>query len=729
VYRRSLKRRGGEVGRLGTPAVVLWAVFALLLAAGASVASAAATEASLPDSRRYELVSPTAKNGVEVIPQTFKTHVRPDGNAVTFSALGGFADPEGSSTDFEYLSRRTGLAGTSGWSTHGINPLGRPVTLPAAVDGNIPTFVNGFTPDLSAAVYETWRPLVSPSNVADVSNLYRVTGLDGGSRTVQLLTDSVAPLPDTWFTLARGTFARRIQPQLAGVSSDLRHVVFESSLSLTPDTLPYPAGFCALGGLNCPTHLYDNADGVVRLVGRIPQAGDTACDDVAGPPCVAADSSQAALAATSVRFSSQLAVSQDGRRIYFQAPAALGSGPLYLREDGVRTELIATNGEFWTASADGARAFFTTNDSLLPTDTDSAPDLYMYDREAPAGSRLTLVSTGSAGIDGYVETVVGASADGHSVYFVCDGQLIAGEPASPILGLYLWRDGQLRFIGSFSDLDQAASNGPRNNWGFDSTANPSRITPDGQHLLFQTRDDAGFRDRGGFGGYDQAGHRELYLYDAATGRLACASCNPSGRPATADAVVTVRANAGTSHTTADAAQVLTDDGRRVFFNTAEALVPEDLNGTIDAYEYDAETGRVSLLSSGHSTAPSYVIDSSPSGDDAFIVTRDRLVGWDDDDLYDLYDARVGGGFPEPPPPTPACAGEACLPGAGASPAAASGVSNRFRGVGNRRAKLSRHRSCPHRRVLRTVRGKRRCVKRRARRHARRAGIRDERSGR
>jgi len=691
---------------------------ALIGAASAAVASAAG--AALPDGRRYELVSPAAKNGVEVIPQTDKTHLTADGNAVTFSALGGFSSLEGSSFDFEYLSRRTGDPGTSGWSTHGINPLGRPTTIAVP---QASSYLDAFTPDLSAAVYKAWRPLVDAPNVADVTNLYRIGGLVDGPRTAQIMTDSINPVPVTWLP----TFKRGILPQLVGASSDLTHVVFESTLNLTSDAPPQPP-LCAFFGFGCPLALYENAGGAVRLVGRVPVAPDTACDDGTGPVCATAPSSQAGISALT-KFYSQSMVSADGRRILFQVPARAPSGAIYLREDGVRTEQIAQDGALWAASADGARAFFITNDSLLPADTDGNPDLYMYDRSAPAGSRLTLVSAGSSGIDGYVETVVGASPDGHYVYFVCDGQLIAGEAPADALGVYVWHDGQLRFIGSLQDLGEAGLNGPQTTWNFFSTAKTSHITPDGRHLLFMTRSDAGFAGRGGFAGYDHVGHRELYLYDAGTGRLVCASCNPSGNPATTDALIDVRDNAATSVNTSDSARALSDDGRRVFFNTAEALVPEDTNGRPDAYEYDAPSGSVHLLSSGRSTSPSYFIDASPSGDDVFIVTRERLVGWDVDDAYDLYDVRVGGGFPEPATAAPACVGEACLAGAAVPPAVAGVGSAGYRGPGDASARLKKHRRCARRAVLRTVRGKRRCVKRRAHRRAKRAVIRNERSGR
>lgn len=635
---------------------------ARVLALGAVLASFGASSAlaapPLPDGRGYELVSSGLRDGLEVVPQTDKTHVRPDGNAVTFSSWDELAAAAGSGFELEHLGKRTTTTGTSAWSSHGITPQAQDTTVEPALDGSFPSYVDAFTPDLSIGIYKTSQPLTEAPNAADVANLYRITGLDGGAGTVQLMTDSVDPIPAAWLTFSDGLLVRLIQPQLAGASGDLRHVVFESRLRLTADAPPYPAGFCANFGLGCPTHLYENADGVVRLVGRVPQGPDTACDDAVGPACVSAASSQTGLSATNKLYS-KLMVSRDGRRILFQVPADANSSAIYLREDATRTELIAADGQLWTASADATRAFFTTAESLVANDFDNSPDVYMYDSQAPAESRYTLISASSTALDGYAEAVLGASADGRTVYFVADGQLVAGEPQVDALGLYVWRDGQLSFIGAFQSLGDAFVNGPRTQWSFVSTARTSRITPDGRHLLFMTTSDAGFAGRGGFAGYDHAGHRELYLYDAETGSLACASCNPRGRAATADAAIDVRESETTGPATSDSAQALTDDGRRVFFNTADALVPRDHNDRSDAYEYDAGTGAVHLLSSGRGTSPSYVVDASPNGDDVFIVTRARLLALDGDDRSDLYDARVGGGLPGPPRPRPTCAGVGC----------------------------------------------------------------------
>ncbi|HXQ88709.1 MAG TPA: hypothetical protein VN733_03630, partial [Solirubrobacterales bacterium] len=116
---------------------------------------------------------------------------------------------------------------------------------------------------------------------------------------------------------------------------------------------------------------------------------------------------------------------------------------------------------------------------------------------------------------------------------------------------------------------------------------------------------------------------------------------------------------------------LSADGSRVFFETTEALVTEDINGDegcpivgpaqglypicLDVYEWEAkgkgscETeaqngGCLYLLSTGKSPDASYIADASTSGDDVFLITRSALVRQDQDELYDVYDAHLGGGL-------------------------------------------------------------------------------------
>lgn len=132
------------------------------------------------------------------------------------------------------------------------------------------------------------------------------------------------------------------------------------------------------------------------------------------------------------------------------------------------------------------------------------------------------------------------------------------------------------------------------------------------------------------------------------------------------------------------------DGGRVFFMSPLALVPQDTNGNNDVYEWErpgvgscpgggSPEGCLYLLSGGTSRDQSLFLDASESGDDVFIDTRAKLVGSDEDDLFDVYDVRVGG---YTPPAPPACTGTGCQGVPGALPIFATPSSVTFEGVGN-----------------------------------------------
>jgi hypothetical protein len=705
----------------------------LLLTGVALAACVGPAAASLPDGRAYELVSPPSKSGQDVVPNSYKTFAAPDGNGVAFVGLGAFGDVRGTSTDVQYVARRDGLAGTSGWSTHAINPPGGAPTLLALFFGNLPTFET-LTPDLTGGIYKSWKPLTDAPNVAGVSNLYRLRNLDASESQAQLVSASAAAIqpPDPFTKLL-------LQNAFDGASSDLNHVIFQSPYNLTGD-----------GSFSSSGDLYESVEGAgVRRVGRIPSGSDTECDDVTGPACVDAPNVQAGFSASLSPGSSQYStgmISNDGSRILFQGPAGAPSGPIYMRENGTRTYQInasekttpesPASAQLWGMSADGSRIFFTTGEGLVNADDDGgSSDLYMYDLNAPAGSRLTLLSadrTGDPVIS--VTSVVGASADGHYIYFVSAGQLVVGEPSGPIQGLYVWHDGEIRYIGTFEASSLAALNTPSTGWELVTASRTSRVSQDGRHLLFMSTSDDGFRGRGGYAGYDHGTCgsdrcRELYLYSADTGSLTCVSCNPRSSVATGDALTDVLPGVSASVPTQHLSHALSDDGQHVFFSTQEALVAEDANGKWDAYEYDVGSGTVHLISTGTSASDSYFLDASPDGQNVFFVTRQRLVGWDIDDNYDLYDARVGGGLPDRVPAAQACAGEGCRPAPAVTPAATGGASGQFRGAGDASGRLRKHRKCKGRTVLKRVRGTRKCVHPKPRKHTRRGRAHNQRSGR
>ena len=155
--------------------------------------------------------------------------------------------------------------------------------------------------------------------------------------------------------------------------------------------------------------------------------------------------------------------------------------------------------------------------------------------------------------------------------------------------------------------------------------------------------------------YDAQGHIEIYVYHTFPPGLVCASCRTNGSAphGDADANLGFRNDLGFEFGWTNP---VSDDGTRVFFNTTDTLVGDDVNGnnpngaSQDVYEYN---GVPNLISSGHSTYPSFLASVSPSGDDAFFYTRSALVSTDaDGGEIDIYDARVNGGFPSAPPILP-----------------------------------------------------------------------------
>lgn len=319
------------------------------------------------------------------------------------------------------------------------------------------------------------------------------------------------------------------------------------------------------------------------------------------------------------------AVSIDGSRIYFND---LASADLYLRVGAQTKQVDAAaggGGTFETASADGTTAFFTKSSHLwrYVAGTDTATDL-----------------TPSGGVLG----VLGTSVDASRAYFKDAG------------GLKHWSNGTTTLIAPAAD----ASNYP-------PTTGTARVSADGTKLLFQSTTPLLTSDGHTYDNLDastKAPTSQLYLFDASGPTLTCVSCNPThARPLGPSSVPGAIAN-GLASTQSYKPRVMSSDGRRVFFDSEDALASTDVNAGEDVYQWQAQGkgscakpgGCISLISSGLANW-GFFIDASLTGDDVFFITDRSLVGSDPDSV-DLYDARVGGGLPEPAQPNP-CTGDAC----------------------------------------------------------------------
>jgi DNA-binding beta-propeller fold protein YncE len=170
---------------------------------------------------------------------------------------------------------------------------------------------------------------------------------------------------------------------------------------------------------------------------------------------------------------------------------------------------------------------------------------------------------------------------------------------------------------------------------------------------------------------------EMFIYSAASDRLACASCDPSGEAPMADGTEMTGEGRG-----GNATLRYLSAGGRLFFETAEGLLPSDTNGQDDVYEYEA--GQLHLISTGTSSKESELLDASESGGDVFFMTRQALLAQDTDaEGLSIYDARVDGGFPALSSPPACVTADACRAPSALQPSIfGAPASSTFSGAGN-----------------------------------------------
>jgi hypothetical protein len=363
-----------------------------------------------------------------------------------------------------------------------------------------------------------------------------------------------------------------------------------------------------------------------------------------------------------------------------------------------------TSSRFWGAAADGSRAIFTTG---APGGAAEAA-LYSYDVASEAGHRIAGEVYGVAGTDADASRVYFASAEALEGEGVEEEngegeEAIAGEP-----NLYLYEAGEAGGEGHYAFIATLAGhdvvNGKVNIGPVAArpVARLARVTPGGGALAFMSAAPlTGFDNTDAERGEPDM---EVFLYDAASGRLVCASCNPTGaRPLGTNAnrdfenaPLWAAAAIPNWENPLYASRALSQNGRRLFFTTRDKLVARDTNGRQDVYQWEApgegtcttssptysppNGGCLDLISSGQADRDVEFRDASPSGEDVFFTTGASLLPQDPAHV-DVYDARAGGGLPLPPEPQPGCEGEACQSPPPA-PQAKTPASAAFRGPGN-----------------------------------------------
>lgn len=714
--------QGSGASRIGLGVSVGAALTLLLLlltlGAGASTASAAdcsneirrqeqgVSALALPNCRAYEMVSP------KTFPQQWLdggsrgATASVDGNSYAYFEFypGTFVD----NSSLFYYSKR----GAGGWEP-----------TPAAPQQSTGAFYNYecdpqlfYTPDLSRNVaqlgYHFWlysdragcktnEGILDPRENREWQNVFLHDNASDDYELASVYPDGAAPSNSPFQAASAdlGTviFAAATGDVTADAPSGLNYYVYSEGtvrlLGYMPDGTPFEGS--EFHEVNASEPL-NGIESSLRLnataVGALPYS-------LIGGLGIAQDEGMAYLRHT---------VSRDGSKAFFYA-----GGNLYVRLNpgepqsavlaGVCTEPAKActvqldesqgpgssgGGRMSFASADGNRAFFTSDSKLTSDSTAEAgkEDLYEFDLETGDLTDLT-VSAEPAN----VQNVTWVSDDGEYVYFVAQGALAPGASAGEcalysatnFCNLYVAHDGEIDYVAALP-LDDAR------NWGYERNSvtdamfrsaygiGTMQSSPDGTQFGFTTSAD--------LTAYESGGLSQIYLYDAVTETTDCVSCPAVGEPTNGVPVGTFSPLRGDgSQAVSNGVRQILDNGR-VFFDSSDPLVPADTAGKIDAYMY--EGGDRFLLSGGKGDNAAHFQDATPDGDNVFIVTAEPLLPSDNDGASSIYDVRVDGGFPEPPP-LPGCEGEACRGAATQSGGAGAAGTAGFQGPGNQVQKHKR----------------------------------------
>jgi len=319
--------------------------------------------------------------------------------------------------------------------------------------------------------------------------------------------------------------------------------------------------------------------------------------------------------------------SADGTRVFFTTEEQLvasdtdSAADVYERSGGTTTRIstgpvggnaAAADSTFRGVSQDGSRVIFETSEKLVSSDTDSSVDVYQR-----AGGTTTLLSTGPAGGNGSTGAFYkGASAGGTRVFFQTTESLASSDGDSEV-DVYEHAGGVTTHV----------STGPFDDGPYDATL--QGVSRDGARAVFGTTEQITGADTDG----------RFDIYERAGGSTTLLSVGPAGGNGPVDAFY-----AGMS-----------DDGRRVFFESAEQLTGDDSDGFTDVYEREGSTTtRVSKGpdSSGNGAWLAIYLGASADGSRVFFSSAENLSTADTDIYSDIYVASATAGYPRPKSATP-----------------------------------------------------------------------------
>ena len=678
--------------------------------------------AGLPDGRAWELVSPPETDGAEAEPITKEggaIQAAADGGAISFLADGPM--PAGSGVEGSRDPEQTQVLSVrepGGWVSQDITTAN---STGAGIHPGRPQEYQLFSSDLALALLEPFpgdagtgtlaQPPLSPPLEYEREGS-RVSEAAQQKTFYERADTPIAPEPAEAETYAQAQRNGQVEHnagflavvseanaleglgsgefgggetegvQLLSANADLSGVVFASHKA-APGLYEWGPG-----SQIHPVSLSEDGALVGGTLGHLPNVRDAISDD-----------------GSRVFWTSE-------KHLYVTAPQTGGALQLDKVISGAGGGPV--DAVFQTASADGTRVFFTDTQRLTADSKAQLrrPDLYVYELANGAGLSGTLTDLTPEGIagesadvleEGNGGGVLGASEDGSYIYFVANGALAEGAPRGDCVtseeavggrtcDLYVrhysadgWEGARLVAVLANEDAPDWGGAGKAG----DLARMTSRVSPDGRYLVFMSR-----QSLTGYDNEDKTsktpGERvdeEVYLYDAQSESLVCASCDPSGeRPegvfdpgkqgeggSEQNGLLVDRPgiwNAGVAnddHWLAGSipgwtgisveralyqSRYLSEkNSGRLFFESPDSLLgppPGGGPGKESVYEYEpgsvgscqSEGGCVALISSQPDEHEATFLDASENGNDVFFLTTARLSPQDNDSGFAVYDAHV-----------------------------------------------------------------------------------------
>ncbi len=608
----------------------------------------AGSELGLPDGREWELVTPPEKHGALFYKLENEGSVdiqaSAEGDAIITSASAPTeVEPPGYSNDVQVLSTR----GVGDWSSQVIDPPHNQATGPSIGEASE---YKTFSEDVSLGVVEPFGNFVPLSPEASEATPYvRADYLNGnvedhceGSCYQPLVTAANTPTGTAFGNETDGQCEHFIcGPHFVGATPDLSHIVLESPVQLTsiPNEFSYREG-----------GFYEWSGGRLQPLYMLP-AGEGGGGVDGGEPSFVYHQ-----------------LSDDGS-VFFSH-----GGHFYLDDsadgDAVRLDVAQGVSEpgtdeavFLYADSDGSKVFFSDPQQLTQAAGGGVYECRIVETSGGPGCELSLTGLSSS------RSLLGGSDDASYLYFLSGGKV---------------------YVGHYDGHEWTTTEGPVLPLET-SKQNFYRVSSDGRYLAFMSSEElTGYNTHDSVNGQPD---QEVYLYDANTSRLVCASCDPTGaRPTgflktdslsslwTASYVPRWKLLEGKVSGSLRYQERYLSDSGRLFFDSNDALVPQDVNGIDDVYEYEPvgvgscgagsvtfserSDGCVSLISSGTSPDESQFLDASKTGGDVFFRTLAKLSPQDFDDAFDVYDAHECSTaepcFPVAPVVPPACStGDSC----------------------------------------------------------------------